>query len=72
MLCRGPPKGHSTASAISFINPNQDYQDICKKLYLAFNRPKGAAPSNIALSNLQLFALFYGTDYYMGQIVYFP
>ena len=53
------------------MNPNQDYLVICKKVYLAFNGPKGAAPSNIALCNLQLFALFYGTDDYMGQIVYF-
>ena len=41
MLCRGPPKGHSVASAISFMNPNQDYLVICKKFYLAFNGPKG-------------------------------
>ena len=54
------------------MNPNQYNLVICRKLYLDFNGPKGAAPAKIALCNLQLFALFCGIDHYLGQIVYFP
>ena len=54
------------------MNLNQDNLVISRKLYQDFNGPKGAAPAKIALCNLQLFAMFYGTDHYLGQIVYFP
>ena len=39
-------------------------------LYVHFNGPKGAAAVIIALCNFQVFAMFYGTDHYLGQIVH--
>ena len=54
------------------MNPNQDYLVIYRKLYLDFNGPKDAAPAKIALCNLQVFAMLYATDHYLGQIVQFP
>ena len=65
-------KDHSAASAVNFMNPNQDDLVICRKLYLDFIGPKDAAPAKIELCNLQLLAMFYGTDHYLGQIMYFP
>ena len=52
------------------MNPNQDNLVIYRKYYLDFSGPKSATPSKIALCNLQLLALFCGTDHYMGQIGY--
>ena len=72
VLNRGPLKDHLAASAVCVRNQNQDNLVICRKLYLNFNGLKGAAPSKIALCNLQLVAMFYGTDHYLGQVMYFP
>ena len=41
-------------------------------LYVHFNGPKGTAAAIIALCILQVFAMFYGTDHYLGQIVHLP
>ena len=54
------------------MNLNQDNLVICMNLYVHFNGPKGTAAAIIALCILQVFAMFYGTDHYLGQIVHLP
>ena len=71
-LSRGPPKHPLAASAVSFMNTNQDNLIICRKLYLNYPGLKDAEPLIIALCNLQLFGLVYATKHYMSQIAHVP
>ena len=65
---RRPSKDPLAASAVSFMNPNQDNLVICRKPYVNYPGLKDAKPSIIALCKLPHFEPNYAKKHYLSPI----